>query len=73
MTKVLIRQVHTHHDRNRFPTPESVADHYGISREAIECHTTKVDGTESDVMTISWRAGTIVPPGVDFITEADTR
>lgn len=62
-TQVFI-SITTSHPRERFPTPESVADHFGIPREAIDAHTTRVNGVESDLIFVCWREGTIFPDGV---------
>ncbi|MBX3710430.1 MAG: hypothetical protein KF800_00490 [Lysobacter sp.] len=64
MNARVLRPIITRHPREQFPTPESVADHFGVPREAIDCHTFNVDGFPSEWIFVSWRAGTIFPEGV---------
>ena len=64
MNTKILRPIITRHSREQFPTPESVADHFGMPRDAIECHTFNLDGCPSEWIFVSWRAGTVFPAEV---------
>lgn len=64
MSTLVLKPIMTRHDRSNFPTPQAVAKHFGMPIEAVEAHTTRIDGIESDILFVSWRVGTVFPDSI---------